>query len=501
MVLPFRLYNKRKEKPRRNERRTEMRDKKTSPRRRASLLTVAILATATVAASIAMKSPSAASHAIPLHFAAASTSPVSFSALLSQGAVLQGSNGQVRIKLLLGADDDKGLTNHVRVPTDVLVILDRSGSMEGSKMDYARSAVNELLTHLGSEDRFSLVTYSSGAQIAIPLGSATESAKVEWRRLTQRIGAGGGTNMSSGIDLALGTLRRRASGRAARMILLSDGLANEGDASYEGLTARALRAARQEYVLSAIGVGSDFNEYLMSGLADAGTGNYYYLENTRELANVFAREFEATRTTVASGVAVSIEPGEGVEVVEAAGYPLERDGRHVSFRPGSLFAGQEREIWVTLRVPSERLGQHDLGRFVVSYTNAGVQRSLALSGTPRVACVPDKDRVRASVDKKVWEASIVEEEYNKLQQKVARAVKEGRQEEAVNEIETYRERNTVLNREMGSVRVDENLLEVEKLERDVNDAFSGSDQQRKQNLLSKERQASAWDGRRAGSKR
>ena len=468
--------------------------------RRASLLTVAILATASIAASIAMKSPSATPHATPLHFTAASTSPVSFSALLSQGAVLQGSDGQLRIKLLLGADESR-LDEQVRVPTDVIVVLDRSGSMEGMKIDYARSAVTELLTHLGPDDRFALVAYSSGAETAIPLGTATEGAKHAWRQVTRNIHAVGGTNMSSGIDLALGILARRDSGRAARMILLSDGLANEGDPSYEGLTARALRAARQEYVLSAVGIGADFNEYLMSGLADAGTGNYYYLENTRELASVFAREFEATRATVATGVAVSIEPGEGVEVVDAAGYPLERDGRHVSFRPGSLFAGQEREIWITVRIPSEKTRQQDLGQFVLSYTHEGVRQTLPLRGTPRVACVPDRSKVLASVDKKVWEASVVEEEYNELQQNVARAVKEGRKEEAVRAIHAYRERNTELNAELGSARVDANLAVLPELERDVDDAFTGPDQQRKQNLLSKERQANAWDGRRAGSKR
>ncbi len=474
--------------------------KKPSRGKRYSLVTVVILAMASIATSIAMKSPSAASHRTPLRFTAASTTPISFSGQLSQSAVLQGSDGQVRIKLLLGADEFR-VKERVRVPTDLLVILDRSGSMEGTKMDYARSAVTELLTHLGPDDRFSLVTYSNAAELAIPLAPATKSAKRGWRRVTRQVQAGGGTNMSSGIELGLNTLGRRETSRSARIILLSDGLANEGDASYEGLTSRALRAAHREYVLSAIGVGADFNEYLMSGLADAGTGNYYYLESTRELAKVFAREFQATRETVATGVAVRIEPGDGVEVVEAAGYPLEREGRHVSFRPGSLFAGQEREIWVTLRVPSEEPSEHELGTFVLSYTDEGLRHSLTLGGTPRIACIPNRDEVMASVDKKVWEASVVEEDYNKLQQDVARAVKEGRRDEAVGEIHAYRARNSELNAELGSTLVDDNLLELEELERSVEDAFTGPDQQRKQNLLSKERQASSWDGRRAGSKK
>ena len=106
----------------------------------------------------------------------------------------------------------------------------------------------------------------------------------------------GGTNMSSGLDLGLDTIdRMRASGRTSRAILISDGLANQGDATPEGLLRRAGRAARGEYVLTTVGVGADFNEYLMSALADAGTGNYYYLNRSDDLGSVFAREFDAAR--------------------------------------------------------------------------------------------------------------------------------------------------------------------------------------------------------------
>src|SRR6476661_8401077 len=104
-------------------------------------------------------------------------------------------------------------------------------------------------------------------------------------------------------------------------------------------------------MLSAIGVGADFNEQLMTALADAGTGNYYYVQNAHDLGSIFAREFDAARTTVATGLAVRIDPADGVQVLDAAGYPLEHDGGSVVIRPGSLFAGQERRIWVTVAMP------------------------------------------------------------------------------------------------------------------------------------------------------
>src|SRR5262249_49568588 len=182
------------------------------------------------------------------------------------------------------------------------------------------------------------------------------------------------------------------------VVLISDGLANQGDATPEGLTRRAHRAAQGEYMLSTVGVGTDFNEYLMTALADAGTGNYYYLHNAEDLANVFAREFDAARTTVASALAVQIVPARGVRIVDAAGYPLESAGDAIVFRPGSLFAGQERRIWVSLAVPHDVVGEYELGRFSIAYGEGEQRTTLSFSGPPRVACVASEDQFYSSVD-------------------------------------------------------------------------------------------------------
>jgi Ca-activated chloride channel family protein len=308
--------------------------------------------------------------------------------------------------------------------------------------------------------------------------------------------------MSRGLDVAVRVVEAaKGAARAARVILISDGLANQGDTSLEGLKARASRVTRWEHVLSAVGVGEDFNEFLMSSLADAGTGNYYYLNDATKLATVFSREFEATRETVATGLRVTMRPGRDVRVVDAAGYPLERDGKQVTFRPGSLFSGQERRIWVTLQVPGDRVGDYDLGAVSLSYSDGGKRHSLALENVPAVACVADEDRFFASVDKDVWEQSVLEETYNRLQEKVAKAVKEGRRDEALEEIEAYRTQNVYMNRQLKSQAVSDSLEEAERLEADVQGAFAGPNQEHKQNLLSKERQAAGRDGRRVGSKK
>ena len=431
-------------------------------------------------------------------FAAPAHGPVTFSGTLDRTAVLRGRDGLARIELTLGGAPDPNAPE-VRRPTDLAIILDRSGSMSGEKLEQARAAVRELVAQLDDRDRFTLVTYSDDAQIAIPLSSA--AARSDWEGTIAGITPMGGTNMASGLDLALYSIERsRAEGRVPHAILISDGLANQGDATQEGLSRRAQRAARGEFMLSTVGVGSDFNEYLMTALADAGTGNYYYLREATGLAEVFAREFDAARTTVARGLAVEIEPGDGIRVVDAAGYPLETVGKTVVFRPGSLFAGQQRRIWVTLAVPQQTLGDYDLGTFALTYGEGSHRARLAFAERPRVACVAGEDEFYSAIDPEAWTRSVVVEGYSKMQEEVAREVKAGRRDEALKRVQRFRDETSEMNARMASPPVEAQLRSVDKLEADVAGAFSGANQAAKQNELSKSSSLGAVDARRAGSK-
>ena len=427
--------------------------------------------------------------------------PVSFSGQLDRSAVQVGGDGLVRMELVLGAAEPPQSTPAPRTATDLIVILDRSGSMDGDKITHARGAIRELVSQLRDQDRFALISYSDAAQVTIPLTAATPAVRDRWLATVNAITPEGGTDMSAGLDLALATLAAPPGRRgAARIILISDGLANQGDSSQEGLVARAQRAARSEYTLTAVGVGEDFNEYLMTALADAGSGNYYYVQNATDLGNVFAREFGAARATVASAVAVEIAPAAGVNVVDAAGYPLENDGHRVVFRPGTLFGGQERRIWLTLAVPHDTPAEHALGSFAVTYTSAGTAQRIALTDPPKIACVSTEKDFLAHVDVPTWERAVSVESYNKMQDEVARRVKDGNQAAARDAVKKFRTETDALNAQFKSPAVQQKLDALADLEARVDDAFHGADQKGKQNTLSKANSAASYDARRAGAK-
>ncbi len=433
-----------------------------------------------------------------LSIATPASNGVGFTATLDRSSVMVGQDGEVRAELVITAPTEAASIE--RRDTDLVVVLDRSGSMQGDKLANSRDAVSELISQLGVRDRFALVTYSDEAGVLVPLAFADARNKASWQSTVSNVKADGYTNMSAGMDRAFDLVESsRAAGRAARVVLLSDGLPNLGDASPDGLFRRATRAPRGEYVMSAIGVGEDFNEFLMTRLADAGTGNYHFLADGADLGRIFANELSTARSTVASNVAVSIRPAANIAVVDASGYPLDKQASgDIVFRPGILFSGQERRIWVTFRVRADNEGTIDLGDVQLSWNRDGASHSLALASRPSVTAVASKDAYYGSIDKDNWERSVVTEEYNELKTRVSRAVSNGRKDEAMGYLRDYRSKNAEANSYVQSAAVDDNLSQLDGLQEEIEGTFEGEDQRQKQNIFSKSTSQDAYKSRRVG---
>jgi len=439
-----------------------------------------------------------------LSFTAKTAGPIHFDGRLDRGSVMVDGDGLVNVELVLAADADDAIVAK-RMPTDLLIVLDRSGSMRGAPITHALGAVRELILQLAPEDRFSLISYASGASTTIPLSHAGAEMRSSWLATLSSLEVNGGTNMASGLDLAAATIKGiERKGRVARVILLSDGHANEGDHSRDGLVTRAARAVRGEYVLSAVGVGAGFDEGLMTALADAGTGSFYYVQRSDELGRMFASEFASARETVASGLEVSIRPQSGVQVVSAAGYPLEHRDGVVRFRPGALFAGQERRVWLQMRLPVDSARTTDLedvalGNFDLTYRIDGRATTLRLDGAPSVSLVRNEVEFVAQVDTEAWAQAVENDELGELKQQVSQALRGPTPSAAVPLMHSFAARQSALNGRLKSKKVEEVIQDVKEMEASVADAIARKDDDA-QNALSKKYSAEGYDGRRQGGK-
>ena len=433
--------------------------------------------------------------------------PVTVSADLVQDKVLAGSDGQVAVSLTLAAAEIEQLDHAPVQHADLVIVLDRSGSMQGQKINDARQAVMQLVDRLTARDRLALVTYSNGVQTVSPLIAMDDDHRRQVKAAVQKIYSGGGTNLGGGLQEGIATLMQiPAAGRQRKVILISDGLANQGITDPLALGRMAGGAVEQNFTVSTVGVGYDFNEILMTTIADHGAGRYYFLENpnafaegfdipegrpvvgflarinrikgpevlVNAFAEVFEKEFQSTRNVAASGLEIRVPLKNGVQLVHAGGYPVQIKDGHAIVHPGDLISGQQRKMFLTFKVPTDRERDIDLGHFDVSYQHNGENRNLHSRENLTLACVADKRDVIASIDQTAWGDQVVQDDFNQLKEEVADAIRKGEKDEALKQIHEYEKRTRAVNAAVGSAKVADNLdQELPSLRQSVEATFAG----------------------------
>ncbi len=387
-----------------------------------------------------------------------------------------------QLQLTLTAPDVPDAERHR--PTDLVLVLDRSGSMSGDKLLDLRAAALELVGQLRSVDRLAIVSFASDVRIDRPLAPPSEAV----RRSIEGLSAGGGTAMGDGLQAALRLWTDPAPGRVRRTVLISDGMPD----SVGVLDARATDLARAESPLTTVGIGEGYNESLMQRLADLGTGNFHWVQRGPQLATILGDELRTAQATVASAITLDLDSALGARIVAASGYPV-RDGR---LHLGSMFAGQQRTLWVTVALP-DGLGPalHQPGAFDLRYVARDEPVAITAS-LPPLEVTRDAQRFYAGIDAEAWGDGVIEEQYNEMRADVAALVQQGRFADAHSAIEAYTAHNTSLNNEIQSQEVWDNLVAVEQLEAQLE--VQAANPRHEQNTWSKGLSNGSFFGRRRG---
>ncbi len=210
--------------------------------------------------------------------------------------------------------------------------------------------------------------------------------------------------------------------RTTRVLLLSDG---QDPSALPLLLGRARGMASQSAVLSTLGIGQDFDERVMTSLATAGTGAFYYLAKPEVLPAMLDAELKTAPETVASGAELRLHVGDGVRATSAGGLPIDTRHGDVVVPIGSLYAARERKIWLTLSVPTDALVERDLGRVALRYRRSGKTFDVSAAALPRVACVADQGSFEARIDAPVWGRAMLEEELTRAREELGDAIARG----------------------------------------------------------------------------
>ncbi len=307
-----------------------------------------------------------------------------------QSVVLSGSPQELIVKIDLTAAHTKRTK---RSPLNLAVVLDRSGSMSGAKIEQARQAACGLVDQLSAGDIFSLVTYSSGVEVLIPAQAVED--KESLKRAISRIRSDGNTALYAGVEKGAEELERYFSQKKInRIILLSDGLANSGPSSTSDLRRLGQRLASRGMSVTTIGLGDDYNEDLMAGLAEASDANYYYVKDTEKLPEIFAKELGELLTVVARDVRIEIICPEGVTPLGLVGRTEKFENRKTSVNLSQFTPGQNRYLLLRCLVKENK---PEVARVSVSYKDELDSGSESLAnGVVKISYTKDHDEAKKS---------------------------------------------------------------------------------------------------------
>ncbi len=232
-----------------------------------------------------------------------------------------------------------------RRPVTVALVLDRSGSMSGEKIRLARTAAQSALTLLEADDRFAVVVYDQEIDLLVESSPASPAAR---RRAAKALDA---TEARGSTDLCGGWLRGceqvglgLTDENIGRCLLLTDGLANHGITDRSQIIAHAAELRARGVATSTFGVGADFDERLLRGMAERSGGHFYYLQDARQIPDLLASEMGETLEVVARSATLSVELPAGGSVEPLGTFPARPAGRNTEIDLGDLVSGQEVEV-------------------------------------------------------------------------------------------------------------------------------------------------------------
>ena len=259
----------------------------------------------------------------------------------------------------------------VRHPVNIAFVLDRSGSMAGSKIALAKQALAAALRMLRPADRFAVVVYDDIVDLVVGSTSASSEAIENALRQVEAIDARGRTDLGGGWLRGCEQIAQRLDpSQIGKCLLLTDGLANHGITDPAELERHARELRSRGIATSTLGLGHNFNEELLQRMADAGGGRSYYIETAVQIADTLTSELGETLETVARGVTLTVKTAPGATVaplnVMESGRP---DEETTAIHLGDLVSRQSVSLILHVRFPAG--GESTTSRALLSLSDAG----------------------------------------------------------------------------------------------------------------------------------
>ncbi|OCF91651.1 hypothetical protein A9G17_00205 [Gilliamella sp. wkB7] len=346
---------------------------------------------------------------------------------LSSPIILEGTPETNYLKVSLSGQN---IDSKKRVPINLAIVIDKSGSMSGQRIEKAREAAILAVNMLNENDTLSIVAYDSEARVIVPATKVDNKLRIIGL-INENIYAEGGTALFAGLSKGIKQVENQLTkDKVNRIILLSDGQANIGPSSVDELSQLAIIAAKKNIAITTLGIGSDYNELLMSSIASYSDGNHVFVNNSADLENVFVHEFNDLMSAIAQDVVITIQLKNGVKPVRLLGRDGVIKGNEITVKMNQLFSNQEKYVLLEVIPDKGKVGQEKtLAQVDLKYDNLLENKTENETQVVRISYTKDKKMVDDAIHQDV----IVETELQKValeNEKALELYNQGKRDEA-----------------------------------------------------------------------
>ena len=286
-----------------------------------------------------------------------------------------------------------------RPPLNLALVIDRSGSMAGEKLSYARKAARRLAGELTARDRLAIVAFDDEVRVVVP--SRHVDSPLPFLQAINTIEAGGTTALFDGwLAGALQVAEHLDPAALNRVLLLSDGQANEGLTDPGGIAEKVAGLNQRGISTSAFGLGAGFDEDLMGAIAAAGDGTLAQIESPAQLADLYASELQGLITTIGRRVSIGIRPQNGAELVDVLNDLTPTSAGNLQLP--NLRQGQSLQVGLRLQLPAWRANQPICG-LRLAWESPGDERRQELRQTLTLPVLPAAELAELEPDQAVAE--------------------------------------------------------------------------------------------------
>ncbi|MCX6345914.1 MAG: VWA domain-containing protein [Armatimonadetes bacterium] len=310
-----------------------------------------------------------------------------------------------------------GVAMGARMPVNLCLILDHSGSMEGPPIDYMKSACGYVVDILEPNDILSIVAFSDNAQVLMPARRVVNKALI--KEHINRLEVANTTNLYDGLALGASQVASvQSQGYVNRALVFTDGEPTAGNKDFGAIVGQVVEQKSRGITFTALGFGSEYNEELLAAIAKRSGGNYYYITRPELIPEIFRKELETLMMTVARNVRMRVNMSRWVQVRQIYNKLPVFGHRSAEVTLSDMERGETQSAIVEIGLDPRPGGKYRVVKVDVGYDDSVTGRTETVSADAVIEFTTDPKLVASGVNQMVMREIEVAEASKSLERTV-----------------------------------------------------------------------------------